>query len=210
METGLVERFLSFVRSLSLDFETVPAEFFYDNPVLILLDAVLSINRPYEKFVVPRIELARKWPIRALSQLKAEIAEVGVQGFCDRWHYQHPERVGILATLVDKFLEIKNEVGIADDLAALQFWGERSSVDDFSSFRIRGVGFTTFQYLRLLCGAVTAKPDVHLKRAVEDGIGKRLTEREVVALVEETARRWPILARRLDYALWRYYSQNRG
>ena len=51
--------FLSFVKNLDLDLATLPAEFGYENPVLICLDAVLAINRRYQQFVVPRITAFR-------------------------------------------------------------------------------------------------------------------------------------------------------
>ncbi len=54
------DSFLHYVNSLNLDFNQTPGEFDYDNPVLILVDAVLSMNRKYDSFVVPRVELIRK------------------------------------------------------------------------------------------------------------------------------------------------------
>lgn len=206
MEEGLVGKFLSYIKTLPLDFDQEPGEFSYGNSVLILVDAVLSICRRYDSFVVPRVELARKWPFQTLAGLKARIQEVGIRGFCQDWNYNHPERVGLLLRLIERFLEIKQQSGIENDFEALRFWGRTSSVEDFRSFEVRGVGFATFQYLRLLCGADTVKPDVHLKRAVRDGTGKDLTKREVVALVEAVAEMHHIFARRLDYALWKYYS----
>lgn len=204
----LADSFLRYVNSLNLDFDQTPSEFNYDNPVLILVDAVLSMNRKYDSFVVPRVELIRKSGIRTLEQASQIIENEGIKGFCKIWNYNHPERVEILKRLINKCLEIKKGLKINDGLMALQIWARQSTVRDYKKFNVKGFGFTTFQYLRLMCGADTTKPDIHLKRAVKDGTGENLNLEEVVQIVEETARRLNVKARQLDYALWHYYSKH--
>lgn len=201
------DNFSHYVKSLNLDFNQTPGEFNYDNPVLILVDAVLSMNRKYDSFVVPRVELIRKSNIKTLEQALQTIENEGVKGFCRIWKYNHPERVEILKRLINKCIEIKKEFKIDDGLIALQTWGKQSTVGDYKKFNVRGFGFTTFQYLRLMCGADTTKPDIHLKRAVKDGTGKNLSPEEVVQVVEETAKQLNVKTRQLDYALWSYYSK---
>ncbi len=202
-----VNIFLHYVNSLNLDFNQAPNEFNYDNLVLILVDAVLSMNRKYDSFVVPRVELIRKSGIKTLEQALQTIEDEGVKGFCRIWNYNHPDRVEILKRLINKCIEIKKELKINDGLTALQAWGKQSTIRDYKKFNVKGFGFTTFQYLRLMCGADTIKPDIHLKRAVKDGTGKNLSLEEVVQIVEETAKQLNVKARQLDYALWRYYSK---
>ncbi len=204
-----MDSFISYVKSLSLDFKQTPGEFDYDNPVLILVDAVLSMNRKYDSFVVPRVELIRKSGIKTLEQALQIIEDGGVKGFCGIWNYNHPARVEILKRLINKCIEIKKKLKIDDGLTALQVWGKQSTVRDYKNFNVKGFGFTTFQYLRLMCGADTTKPDIHLKRAVKDGTGENLNLEEVVQIVEETAKKLDVKARQLDYALWRYYSRGK-
>lgn len=201
-----MDEFINYVRSLNLDFNQKPGEFDYDNPVLVLVDAVLSMNRKYDSFVVPRVKLIRKSGIKTFEEVLKAIEDKGINGFCKVWNYNHPERVEILKRLTNKFLRIKKELKISNDLSALKEWAKQSTVTDYPKFSVKGIGFVTYQYLRLMCGADTTKPDVHLKRAVKEGNGRKLPEAEVVQLVEQSAKRMNVKARQLDYALWRYYS----
>lgn len=201
-----MDEFINYVRSLNLDFNQKPGEFDYDNPVLILVDAVLSMNRKYDSFVVPRVKLIRRSGIKTLEGVLEAIEDKGISGFCKVWNYNHPERVEILKRLANKFLRIKKELKISNDLSALKEWAKQSTVIDYPKFGVKGIGFVTYQYLRLMCGADTTKPDVHLKKAVKEGTGRKLSEAEVVQLVEQSAKRMNVKARQLDYALWRYYS----
>jgi len=204
----MIDKFCNFVKKLSLEFGNLPEEFNYDNPVLILVDAVLSINRRYNEFVVPRIELMRGENIKTLEELKQKIEDLDKDGFCKFWNYNHPDRVRMLSDLTDKFLRIKKEFKLSDDLQVLHKWGEQSKVSDFQDFNIRGIGFTTFQYLRLLCKADTTKPDRHVLRAIKDGIGQDLFGTEAVCIIEKAAKKLNIPVRQLDYALWKHYSEN--
>jgi hypothetical protein len=209
MQTS-VDSFVHYVYSLNLDFNQAPNEFNYDNPVLILVDAVLSMNRKYDSFVVPRVELIRKRGIKTLEEALKTIEGEGINGFCKIWNYNHPERVEILKRLINRYLQVKKDLKIDDDLTALKEWGRRSTVRDYKDLNVKGIGFVTYQYLRLMCGADTTKPDIHLKRAVKEGTGENLPLEEVVQVVEETSKKLGIKARQLDYALWRYYSKRSG
>jgi hypothetical protein len=206
-QEGWVKNFTNYVKSLKLDFNQHTSEFNYSNPVLILIDAVLSMNRKYDSFVVPRIEIIKKSGIKTLEGALQTIEKEGVSGFCKIWNYNHPERVEILKRLINKYLLVKKELKIDDDLTALKEWGRKSTVENYEDFNVKGIGFVTYQYLRLMCGADTTKPDIHLKRAVKEGTGQSLSEAETVQVVELTAKEIKVKARQLDYALWRYYSK---
>lgn len=200
--------FTDFVRKLPLDYDKIPGEFYYDNPVSILADATLSINRHYKNFVVPRVQLIRESGITSLKDLVELIDRVGIQNMSEFWNYKHPERVIILQQLAEKFLQHKEKYQLDSEMETLYEWGKESSVDGYQDFRVKGIGFTTFQYIRILCGADTVKPDVHIKRSVELAASKTRSLGEVVEIVEKTAMNVGVSARRLDYALWDYYSRN--
>ena len=201
--------FVKYVNSLTLDFNQTPEEFDYDNPVLILVDAVLSMNRRYDSFAKPRVEIIRKTSIKTLKQLLQAIKNKGIAGFGAIWHYNHPERVEILKSLTNKFMQIQKELQIDNELEAMKVWAKKSTINDYLSFNVKGIGFVTYQYLRFMCGADTAIPTVHLKRAVKDGTDGKLSDGETVKVVEETAKKLKIKARQLDYSLWKYYSGKR-
>jgi len=67
----------------------------------------------------------------------------------------------------------------------------------------------TFQYLRILCGSETVKPDIHLRQVVTDSLNRKISDdRKVIALLEAAARKMGVPAKRLDYAIWDRYSTN--
>jgi hypothetical protein len=69
------------------------------------------------------------------------------------------EGAGVLADIDD-----------GDDLARLQTWAEQADPAAYSTDpigQIRGVGLRTFQYLRMIAGTDTVKPDIQVQRFVE-------------------------------------------
>lgn len=142
----LTDDFVNYVRSLNLDFNQKPGEFDYDNPVLILVDAVLSMNRKYDSFVVPRVKLIRKSGIKTLEEVLKAIEDKGINGFCKIWNYNHPERVEILKRLANKFLRIKKELKVSNDLTTLKEWAKQSIATDYPKFGVKGIGFVTYLF----------------------------------------------------------------
>lgn len=78
----------------------------YKNAVLICLDAVLSINRKYYSFVVPRIKDFQEnySDINTLTKSQELIRNSSVEQFSKIWNYNHPQRVVILTTLINKLI----------------------------------------------------------------------------------------------------------
>ena len=67
--------------------------------------------------------------------------------------------------------EVLSSMDAHDDLSRLKMWAESASPFDYSndSFgRIQGVGLRTFQFLRMNAGVDTVKPDIQVKRFVEE------------------------------------------
>lgn len=192
-----------------MDLDQKVSEFNYSNPVLILVDAVLSMNRKYEAFVVPRIKHLEKSNITSLDQLNTIITQNGIEAFAQVWNYNDPKRVEILQNLAQKFSQLKEQYGLSDDLETLHKWGKEAKPEEWTTFGVKGIAFTTYQYLRILCGANTVKPDIYIQRAFKEAIGKSRPLEEIVEVVEETAKQMNIAAQQLDYALWSYYSQSK-
>jgi hypothetical protein len=73
---------------------------------------------------------------------------------------------------------------------------------DYERFGVQGFGLSGFQYLRMLFGVPTIKPDVHIRRFVSDAVGRTVTDEEALALMEAAGKHleWPLS--RLDYAIW--------
>jgi hypothetical protein len=112
------------------------------------------------------------------------------------WGNRHWRRARELRGLVSYFRERD-----VTDLAALRRWAARSTQEDFVG-HIKGLGPAVYRSLVMRLGVDTIKPDVHVLRFVEAAIGRRVTQDEAVASLEEVARRIDTSARILDGSIW--------
>ena len=150
-----IQKFEAFISKLPLEHNRSSNEFGYDNPVLLCLDAVLSMNRKYDSFVVPRIHLfVESYPeINRLEKLHDLIQRLGHDGFCEAWNYKHVERVQILERLCTRLMEITQTQNAPTEIAALKQWARSARPHDYQEFGVKGIGLATFQYIRMMLGA---------------------------------------------------------
>jgi hypothetical protein len=88
----------------------------------------------------------------------------------------------------------------------LRAWAAAASPSDHAKLHIHGFALAGFQYLRMLFGANTCKPDVHICNFVEQVIGRRMAPAAVCSLIEDVARAEQLNARDLDIAIWTHMS----
>ncbi|MGI5897828.1 MAG: hypothetical protein ACOX6Q_01560 [Candidatus Dojkabacteria bacterium] len=207
--TADVENLREYLNTLSLDTSSYADEYGYENPVLVLVDAVLSINRNYDRFVKPRLKIIEKSGISSFAELEREL-DKGDEYFMTFWNYRHIERVELLRNLLNYFKDFQKTNNIQGDIESLREWGNQSSVKKYRDWNIRGIAFTTYQYLRMLCGVDTVKPDIHILRVVEKGVGRKVGPRNAITLVECIAKEMGIKARSLDHAIWGYSSSKKS
>ena len=73
---------------------------------------------------------------------------------------------------------------------------------------VRGLGFVTFEYFRLLCGAETAKPDMMIHRWLDGALGRQVDNRTALEMIRELAdelgREWDVEVspRAVDHTIW--------
>lgn len=176
-----------------------------------VIDCVLSLNRNYNKFVVPRLDrfTARYPDIVSVRDLCSLLDRAGPpeRFVADALDYRDPRRACILDA-VAKYL-LREVVGSADAAAecgVLAVWAAAASPLDHTKTHIHGFALAGFQYLRMLFGANTCKPDVHICNFVERAVGRRMAPAAVCSLIEDVARAEQLNARDLDIAIWTYMS----
>lgn len=66
----------------------------------------------------------------------------------------------------------------------------------------------TFNYLLILAGYPSVKPDRMITRFVKKhgDLSRDLTPRQTSDLIKQVAKLYPVAANRLDHAIWRYTS----
>ena len=177
----------------------------YENAVLVCLDSVLSINRKYYTFVVPRITyFQNKYPnITKLDDLCKLIETTGIDGFKECWNYNHPERVKILYDLCNRLIKVVSLNKDKNELISLKKWAIQSSVNDYNNFDVTGIGFATFQYIRMLLGANTVKPDVHIKNKISEIVGRRVNDKYAVELFEMACNELKLNIADVEHYIWK-------
>ena len=179
----------------------------WTNPVAVkIIDCVLSLNRPYDRFVVPRLELFKtKHPqiITAAQLAEAMAAYSDANAFVEQeLNYKHVERAVILDKVVQFVCQITSTHAGEDEELILQQWAKSAPPDGYKSLKIRGFAIAGFQYLRMLFGASTTKPDVHIIGFVTECIGRKVNEIESLRLLEEASARAGVSLLDVDTTIW--------
>jgi len=185
----------------------------WTNPVAVkIIDCVLSLNRPYDRFVVPRLEQFKtKHPqIITAAQLAALMASYSdANAFVEQeLNYKHVERAVILDKVVQFVCEITSTHAGEDEELILQQWAKSAPPDGYKSLKIRGFAIAGFQYLRMLFGASTTKPDVHIIGFVTECIGRKVNEIESLRLLEEASARAGVSLLDVDTSIWEMRARN--
>ncbi len=173
---------------------------------LSVLDCVLSLGRRYKSFVEPRIAaFATKNPdftglIDLLNMIKSYSSpkEFGME----KLDYNHDERMRTIVG-VTRYLIVEQTNYAGDtEIKRLQAWANSSVPTDCAFVGVRGFDLAGFQYLRMLFGAQTSKPDVHIVNFVSETIGRRVEPEVALSMLKIAAERTnlPLLA--LDGAIW--------
>ncbi|MGH9497156.1 MAG: hypothetical protein ACRD3B_19325, partial [Candidatus Sulfotelmatobacter sp.] len=156
-------------------------------PAVRVIDCVLSLMRRYDAFVVPRLdEFERRYPdVRTVSDLYRLIASFQCP---DRFvievlDYRHEDRAETLAGVVNWLVTVSGEGAQIEQISNLGRWASAAHPSDHTTLGIHGFGLGGFQYLRMLFGANTTKPDVHICRFVASSVGHRVSDIEALDLL---------------------------
>ncbi len=117
------------------------------------------------------------------------------------WGNHHWRRAQELRGLVRYFRERD-----VTTLRRLRTWARKSRQEDFVG-HIKGLGPAVYRSLVMRMGVDTVKPDVHVLRFVSGAVGRRATQDEAVASLEEVADRLGVPARDLDWSVLRYQKE---
>ena len=190
----------------------------WQNAPLNVLDCVLSLNRQYEKFCLPRVERFedRRPDIQELPAFRElmlsyptplKFSEVELS-------YRDEGRALVLLGVteyllraLDAFPPTSGELpGPESEMARLTAWARSVTPEDAWSTGVRGFALAGFQYLRMLFGVQTAKPDIHIRRFVSEAVGREVSDSESLTLLETAATQQNLPLADLDYSIWLEHS----
>ena len=172
-----------------------------------VIDCVLSLNRKYDAFVVPRLEtFTKRHPeIQKVGEL-AELIDsypTPLDFSIEELNYRDENRARILREVVQFVCTIVQEVPAVSEEEVLKEWALRAKPHECETLGIRGFKVAGFQYLRILFGADTTKPDVHIIGFIADALNRRVSAYEALDLLEAAAPRLGLSVRAVDAAIWR-------
>ena len=200
-----IEKLVAAIRQLAPAIVPSTDEAWKQSPALCVIDCVLSLNRNYDKFVVPRLEeFCRKWPqLESFTQLQTLIKKyTSAHEFTKReLRYNDETRSEVLTSVVDWVVEICGRGDIGEQRRHAEEWAKNSSFGE-SSPNIKNFGLSGFQYLRMLFGANTTKPDVHICRFVAKILGRKVSDYQALDLLEQAATEASVSIRDLDTTIW--------
>lgn len=179
-----------------------------------VIDCVLSLNRKYDAFVVPRLEtfMNRHPEIRKIGELAALIDSypTPLAFSIEELNYRDENRARILrevvqfvCTIVQVVRTIVQEFSAASEEEVLKEWALRTKPHECETLGIKGFKLAGFQSLRMLFGADTTRPSAHIRRFIADALNRRVSDYEVLGLLEAAAPRLGISVRAVDSAIWR-------
>lgn len=146
-------------------------------PALNVLECVLSLNRPFDGFVVPRLDAfashhprlqslqnLRQLILRYRSPLAFSITEL---------HYRDRSRAKTLLGVTEYLLAVQKKLTGQTEGERLRRWAAAVQPADFSTLGVRGLGvgrFPVFTY-------VVRRPDRQTGRTHQEVNGQRRTPR---------------------------------
>ena len=201
---GDVEKLVLALHGLSIRRSADPA--WSRSAAVRVIDCVLSLNRNYDRFVVPRRDqFALRHPqVCSITDLKGLIATYDSPNnfVIDALNYRHESRAIVLAEVVNWMSRIAGDGSYDEQLLNLEQWARNAKPSDSFGIGIKHFGLAGFQYLRMLFGADTAKPDKHICDFVTRAIGHPITQLSALLLLEESCRSAKILVHDADTTIW--------
>lgn len=189
-----------------------------------LLDCVLSLHRRYDEFASPRLTTFKNnHPnINTLPGLCQCVAKCGGP---DRFYrneldYDYPDAAEMFGRVLDYLTREINKYSGNTEMDRCRNWAVSVSVDGYRRiWRGRNIplfGIAGWQYLRMLFGADTCKPDIAVTGFVKDCLKRGFSAHLVVELVEKAAPLAPALksfpqpTREADHRIWHQYNSRKN
>ena len=187
-----------------------PEDLVNSQPTAIkVIDCVLSLRRSYDRFVIPRLKNFRnKHPdtqrINSLANLMASYPTPDAFMISELNHNSKvkPKMLQEVVKFVCQIVEKSPKVSEED---VLKQWAIQAKPQECYGLNIKYFKLAGFQYLRMLFGADTTKPDVHIIGFLREILNRSVSRVEAPPLLEAACERVGLSVRAVDKYIW-----NRG
>lgn len=177
-----------------------------------VLDCVLSLNRRYYPFCEQRLDRFRTAhpDVETVEQLLELIGKyrTPLEFSVQELDYRDANRAQTLVGVCQYMNTVQTAFEGETEMARFREWAKAVTPDGYEAPGVRGFGLAGFQYLRMLFGAETAKPDVHVRRFVAEAVGHPINDTTALTLLETAAKHldWHLTA--LDNEIWEFRAQS--
>ena len=176
-------------------------------PAVLVIDCVLSLNRKYDTFLVPRLEtFMNNHPEtqRVTDLVKLMASYPTPHAFVQQeLSYNHESRAKTLHAVVEFVCQIVDGTQtIEEEKEILKQWAIQAEPSDYQTLNIRGFAIAGFQYLRMLFGADTTKPDVHIIGFLKEILNRKVSAVEALRLLKAASERVGLSVRDADTYIW--------
>ena len=183
-------------------------------PAVKVIDCVLSLNRNYDKFLAPRLKTFMN--NHSDTQRVVELSNLmdsypTPHAFVKQeLNYDHEDRANILRSVVRYVCTIVEGAPTAFEEEVLKQWAIHAKPQDYRTLNIKGFGLAGFQYLRMLFGAQTAKPDIYIRRFVSKILKQKVSDVKSLFLLETASERVGLSVRAVDNFIWKSGARGTG
>ena len=191
------------------------------SPAVKVINSVLSLSLGYRKVKKKLDAFQKNNPdVRQVTELAAFIKEddqTPIDFLNKEFGYEHKpksiRKANAINSVCEKLCGIINASPSVPEEDAIRQWALQAKpkgyrVWDIKEFRIAG-----FQWLRMLFGADTSKPDRHILNFLADTLNEKFPQTsdkkklEAVELIEETSAHSEFSARDIDRIIWIFMSE---
>ena len=115
-------------------------------------------------------------------------------------------KANALNSLVEYLCGVIEESPTVPERDALKQWADAVEPQDCYALDIKGIGVASIQWLRMLLGADTSKPDKHIMGFISDILGEEPSDVRCVFIMEAASEHLGLSTRKVDHRLWQIRS----
>jgi hypothetical protein len=183
----------------------------WSSPATRVIDCVLSLGINYERVVVPRVRaFTERRPkttsceslLRLIDEYDSPLAFQSTE-----LNLRHTRKATALVGVLQYLVDIQKRFPGDEEIDRLGHWATWARPGDYLAVDAPGFALAGFQYLRMLFGAETVKPDTHILSYAESVLGRVITgnQRAEVAAIYSFERAGELLnrsVRQMDVSIW--------
>lgn len=188
-------------------------------PAVKVINSVLSLGLGYRRVIEPKLDtFQEKNPdVRQVTKLAAFIKdyENPIDFLSNEFNYKPKpksiRKANAIHSVCEKLCGIINASPSVSEEDAIRQWALQAKPKGYSVWDIKEFRLTGFQWLRVLFGADTSKPDRRILNFLSDTLNEKFPDSdkkklEAVDLIEEASAHSEFSARDIDRIIWGYHA----